>query len=528
MKLLRQAQGDAAPSRHFDQLHRWAPLRSARGVTLGGLGLVVCMLMLAIAMLAGARQAARHQRERAMSDIVAALERDVARPVGLIDLSLQGIAATMQLAEPGQAVPASRPLALFDQGTTAEILDIVVVLDAEGNVVASSGPLPAERPNLADRDYFRVQQQRHDVGPYVSQPYLSRLRNDARSVAISRRLTSPDGVFRGVVVAGLRLAYFEGIVSRLDLGTSGTASLVRTDGQLVLSHPARAGGLPPDLSGSDVLHSITRSGQSGQIVSRSRMDGVERLHTYRQVGNLPLLLVVGTSFEDIDAAWWRKTQVVGSILLVLCGAVAVLSVLGRRRVFWRVAAEASLLDAVEQQGGSSTDALTGLAERLRFSALLREAWQHAARDSAPLALLVVDVDFIEAFNDRYGSSAGDEVLTRVGACIKDVILPEADVGARLGSDELAVLLPDTDADGAATLAELLRASVDGLGIEHAASPKAKVTVSIGWASCLPERGQDPELLLAGAERALCVAKREGRNRVAGVLAGSRDVLHSAA
>ncbi|HEY8612802.1 MAG TPA: sensor domain-containing diguanylate cyclase [Roseomonas sp.] len=486
------------------------------------------MLMLAIAMLAGARHAARHQRERTMSDLVAALERDVARPIGLIDLSLQGIAATMQLAEPGQVAPVSRPLALFDLGTTAEILDTVVVLDAEGNVVASSDPLPAERPNLADRDYFRVQQQRHGVGPYVSQPYLSRLRDDAQSIAVSRRLTSPDGVFRGVVVAGLRLAYFEGILSRLDLGMSGTASLVRIDGQLVLSHPARADGLTPDLSGSDVLHGITRSGRSGQVVSTSRMDGVERLHTYCQVGNLPLLLVVDTSFEDIDAAWWRKTRVIGSILLVLCGAVAVLSVIARREMFQRIAAEASLVDAVKQQGGPSTDALTGLAERLRFNALLREAWQHAARDSAPLSLLVVDIDLIQAFNDRYGRPAGDEVLTRVDACIKDVILPDVDVGARLGGDELALLLPDTDADGAATLAELLRASVDGLGIEHAASPKAKVTVSIGWASSLPGRGQEPELLLAEAKRAVFVAKREGRNRVAGVLASSRDALHSAA
>jgi diguanylate cyclase (GGDEF)-like protein len=485
------------------------------------------MLILAIAMLASARQAARHQRERAMSDLVAALERDVARPVSLIDLSLQGIAATIQLAEPGQVAPAPRPLALFDQGATADILDIVVVLDAEGNVVASSGPLPAERLNLADRDYFRVQQQRHDVGPYVSQPYRSRLRDGAQSVAVSRRLTSPDGAFRGVVLAGLRLAYFESILSRLDLGTSGTASLVRADGQLVLSHPARANGLTPDLSGSDVLHRIIRSGRSGQIVSTSRIDGLERLHSYRQVGNLPLLLVVGTSFEDVDAAWWRKTQVIGSILLALCGAVAVLSVLACRKLFPRVATEASLVDAAEQQGGPSTDVLTGLAERLRFNGLLREAWQHAARDSVPLSLLVVDVDFIQAFNVRYGRPAGDGVLTRVGACINDVILPDVDVCARLGGDELALLLPDTDADGAATLAEMLRASVEGLGIEHAASPKAKVTVSIGWASCFPGHGQEPEVLLAGAERAVCVAKREGRNRVAGVLASSQDALHSA-
>jgi diguanylate cyclase (GGDEF)-like protein len=525
MKLLRQAQAEAAAPRHFEQLRRWAPVRSARGVTLSGLGLAVCLLMLAIIMLASARQAARHQRERAMSDLVAALERDIARPVGLIDLSLQGIAATMQLAEPGQVAPAPRPLALFDQGATADILDIVLVLDAEGNVVASSGPLQAERLNQADRDYFQVQQQRHDVGPYVSQAYRSRLQDNAQSVAVSRRLTSPDGVFRGVVLAGLRLAYFEGILSRLDLGTSDTASLVRADGQLVLSHPARADGLTPDLSGSDVLHRIIGSGRSGQIVSTSRMDGVERLHTYRQVGNLPLLLVVGTSFEDIDAAWWRKTQVIGWLLLVLCGAVAVLSVLARRKVLRRVAAEASL-DATEQQGGPSTDVLTGLAERLRFNGLLREAWQHAARDSVPLSLLIVDVDFIQAFNDRYGRPAGDGVLTRVGACINDVILPDVDVGARLGGDELALLLPDTDADGAATLAEMLRASVDGLGIEHAASPKAKVTVSIGWASCFPGHGQEPELLLAGAERAVCVAKQEGRNRVAGVLASSRDALHS--
>ncbi|MBP0447477.1 diguanylate cyclase [Roseomonas sp. SSH11] len=486
------------------------------------------MVVLALVLLADDRRAAKHERMRAVEELVSALEREVARPVGLIDLSLQGIAATTQLAQPGQVGIAPQPLALFNEGAAVGLLDSLLVVDAGGKVVASSAPLPDDPPNLTDRDYFQMQQGRHDLGPYMSQPFRSRPWDDARKVALSRRLASPDGDFRGVAIAELRLDHFERVLSQSDFGRHSTASLLRRDSEFALHYLAGSDDPMGGQVGSVGVPWLAHSSRSGQIVSTSLATAVERLYTYRQVGNLPLVVVAATSFEDIDAIWRRRLQVLGSIVLVLCSFATVHQVFLRGAVFRRGTREASLVGTTEQQDGLSIDISPESTERARFDALLDEAWQHAAVELAPLSLLIVSIDFMHAFNTQHGRPAGAEVVSRIDACIERGILPGSDVRTHLGGGEFGLLLPRTDSDGAATLAELLRASVDGLCIEHAASPKARVTVSIGWSSCVPGREQAPDLLLARAELAVSMASREGHNCVVGVVAGDGDPLQAAA
>jgi diguanylate cyclase (GGDEF)-like protein len=163
---------------------------------------------------------------------------------------------------------------------------------------------------------------------------------------------------------------------------------------------------------------------------------------------------------------------------------------------------------------SSQDTLTGLANRRRFDAVLRHEWRRATRAREPVSLLFCDIDDFKAFNDSYGHQAGDETLRAVARAMDQTLHRPADLAARYGGEEFVALLVATEAEGARTLAERLRAEVAGLGIEHRASTVAPfLTVSLGVATSVPHSASRPERLLERADQALYSAKRLGRNRV---------------
>jgi diguanylate cyclase (GGDEF)-like protein len=160
------------------------------------------------------------------------------------------------------------------------------------------------------------------------------------------------------------------------------------------------------------------------------------------------------------------------------------------------------------------DELTGIANRRFFNLLLRQEWGRAAREVHPLSLAVIDIDYFKHYNDHYGHPAGDECLRRVAGALGAVVHRPGDCVARYGGEEFVLLMPHTGLDGAAVMAERLRRGVEGLGLEHAASPgPGRVTISLGVASCLPGRRTAADSLLAAADRAVYAAKHEGRNRV---------------
>ena len=154
------------------------------------------------------------------------------------------------------------------------------------------------------------------------------------------------------------------------------------------------------------------------------------------------------------------------------------------------------------------DELTGLPNRRFVLRQLDVLISRARRHGRELAVLVVDADHFKALNDRYGHSGGDAALRALAARLRDRVRAEDLVG-RFGGEEFVVALPDTNAAGAAAVAEDLRAAVAGqpVPVERRA---ATLTVSIGWADW---RGEDLERLLRRADRALYEAKAAGRDRV---------------
>lgn len=181
---------------------------------------------------------------------------------------------------------------------------------------------------------------------------------------------------------------------------------------------------------------------------------------------------------------------------------------------------------------SETDPLTGVNNRRKLEAALDEEWRRSRRARRALSAIMLDVDCFKSFNDAYGHRAGDRCLRRVAEIAAAGVRRPGDMVARYGGEEFFILLPETDAEGAAAVAEALRAAVQAAAVPHAGSPMGVVTVSMGVATTIfsgapPTAGDgfrdgyfgdatiidSPESLIDRADRALYAAKDAGRNRV---------------
>ena len=163
---------------------------------------------------------------------------------------------------------------------------------------------------------------------------------------------------------------------------------------------------------------------------------------------------------------------------------------------------------------SMRDALTGIANRRQFDARLAQTWAHQGRNNAPLALLLVDVDFFKALNDSAGHLRGDECLRRLARICERFAVDEHDLVARYGGEEFVLLLPGRTLEEAIAQGEALRRAVEVEALVHSASPLAPhMTISVGVAALVPSAEASPEQLVAAADRAMYDAKTGGRNQV---------------
>ncbi len=162
---------------------------------------------------------------------------------------------------------------------------------------------------------------------------------------------------------------------------------------------------------------------------------------------------------------------------------------------------------------SYLDGLSGIANRRYFEEILQREWKRAARTSLPLSLLMADIDHFKAYNDTYGHLFGDDCLKQVAKVMNETVRRPADLVARYGGEEFAIVLPDTDLEGANVVAEMLRLEVERLQIQHSASLVCdNITISLGGATAIPNKNMPPTTLISEADNALYLAKKEGRNR----------------
>ncbi len=163
---------------------------------------------------------------------------------------------------------------------------------------------------------------------------------------------------------------------------------------------------------------------------------------------------------------------------------------------------------------SSLDGLTEIANRRQFDEALSSEWARAVREATPLALIMLDIDYFKAYNDRYGHQAGDECLKIIAHVLEGFCRRGGDLAARYGGEEFVLLLPGTRLPSALSVAKSIKEELEALKLEHKASPVAAiVSSSFGVTSMVPRRELKADLLVEIADKALYRAKNSGRNRI---------------
>ena len=472
-----------------------------------GSGLTVTLIVVIVAALLIREHASTLQAaQRSTTNITQLINADVLRNVELYDLALQGLIAATTRRDLGQVSPDIQHLVQFDQSIAAPYKGEVLLLDANGAVIADSSTLWPTPRNFANRDYFQAHQRNAQAGLFISRPFKIHCACDqVWRIAFSRRVSGPDGEFAGVAVATMRLAYFDQLFNRLTIGNGSSVNLLNNRGILLAQQPLlERDMIDKDLSERPNFKRMLREGE-GSFRAISAITGKERLYTFSNVGDLPLIVVVALSAEDVFAPWERAALLTSGATGILCIGLLWLSWMLRRELRRRYRTERMLSEL------AATDALTGLANRRVLDERLRLEWDRTQRAADPLTLLMIDVDHFKAFNDRHGHHGGDEALRTVAQVIGTNIRRPADLAARYGGEEFAVVLPHTDAKGAWVIAEHIRSSIEHL--PRVAGDERPITVSIGLSSWDKRSRMSLEALLLSADRALYEAKHTGRNRI---------------
>jgi diguanylate cyclase (GGDEF)-like protein len=400
-------------------------------------------------------------------------------------------------------------------------LDSVSFYDSRGHGIITSRTQITGNFSIPDRDYFVHHAGSQDRGVHIGSPVRSRT-SGRWIMPVSRRVNHPYGFFAGVAVATIDLEYLQEFHNSFDLGRNGTIFLLSSNGKIIVRRPFSETQINADASKGPVFQTYLNKGKEGSAVLTGHLDGIERMYSYQHLAHYPLIAASAVATMDVLADWREETV---RVLSAEAALLAVLCLLGRRLI--RLIGEReqaqrelrkakTLLEKMNQSLERLTlqDSLTGLGNRRLFDTALTEEFDRAKRAATSLALIMIDVDYFKRYNDLYGHPAGDTCLQQLGETLMEAGCRPGDVAVRYGGEEMAVLLPDTDIEGALAMGERFRHAVLTRAITHGGNPENVVTVSIGAAACLPDQDDSScKLLLQSADKALYAAKAGGRNQV---------------
>lgn len=163
---------------------------------------------------------------------------------------------------------------------------------------------------------------------------------------------------------------------------------------------------------------------------------------------------------------------------------------------------------------SFCDGLTGIANRRQFDQYLEISFKNSKRSGRALSLVMADIDYFKAYNDNYGHLKGDECLIKVAETMVSSVNRPLDLVARFGGEEFAVILSETDKDGAILIAENIRRNIEALALTHEySSVSPYITISLGITTIIPKQSASMEEFIDKADKALYKAKSNGRNTV---------------
>jgi diguanylate cyclase (GGDEF)-like protein len=490
----------------------------------------LCLLLLAIQI----SDSWRARKERLAEVAVAtanmshALAAQGESAVRVVDTVLAGVVERVETDGVDNGLARVRlQLHLKNMAAQVEELHGLFVFGADGRWLMTSQDRTL-RYNNADREYFQYHLKHPDRGVHVGKPVRSRSTGDW-ILPVSRRLDHPDGTFAGVALGTIRIAYFSTLYESFDVGRAGVVMLTLDDGTMVYRLPHSESLIGTDVSNGPIQQMYIRQGPVGSGMRRSKIDGIERLYSYRHLDTYPLIVATAQSKQEILEKWLQSMLTQAAITFV---AIVLLLGFGWRlvrQIMIRDHLQNELVGAREQLQERNRaltvladhDGLTGIANRRRFETVLSKEQARAARSGLPLSIVILDVDHFKRFNDTYGHVAGDACLRQVAAALRNSLVRPADLAARYGGEEFVALLPDTDPAGARMVAERIRCAVMALQIAHAGNDAGIVTISAGvyTSSASATSGEGAAIatstLIERADARLYRAKMSGRNQVSG-------------
>ena len=277
------------------------------------------------------------------TNLAQTLERGLIWALDSYDRSLQGVAREAGNPETWALPPDLRARVVFDNSLRMEGAGNIFVLDKKGDLILDSGSLEPRKANFADRDYFQAFESGTHTGLFVGKPVPSRV-TGIYILPLSRAYQHPDGSFAGVVVGALRLSFFNEMFGSLDLGPNSGVNLFRSDGVIISRFPYGDADVGKTIAGTHNFLRFQREG-SGSFVGRAALDGVERLYTYRKVGNYPLIINVAQATHTILDKWYRSAWMLGGFALLLIGGCMGLGLLFVRELTLRQSVSGQLKQA---------------------------------------------------------------------------------------------------------------------------------------------------------------------------------------
>jgi len=472
-----------------------------------------------------ARTQALRTAEITTSNLARSLTQHAEDTVKESDTVLLGLVERFQSDGTSPAALARLRLMMQHWKGSLEQLHGLFIYDRNGNWLVTSNQSDPVGANNADRDYFQFHAKHADTGVRIGAVIRSRSTGDL-IIPVSRRLNAADGSFAGVVLATLRLAYFNDFYREFDLDTDGVIVLALRDGTILARSPFDENVTGISLAKGKVFSELLRDHPVGSVMQNSLVDGIERLYSFRASQNYPLVVETAQTRTSIFAIW--QQNLVRSALFVLMVIVALLLCTAAliRQIRHGQRTEAELRNAhAALQKLAMQDSLTGLANRRQMDAALPDEIGRARRNGRPLGLIMLDIDHFKRFNDLYGHPAGDECIKAVGQAVLGCVGRTADLVVRYGGEELLVLLPESDAAGTRKVAERILDAVRGLAIPHAGNDVGVVTISAGLHVWQNSQGNVlAQHLVHAADQALYQAKSAGRNRICPPAVTASDAL----
>ncbi|GFK94824.1 Response regulator PleD [Fundidesulfovibrio magnetotacticus] len=399
-------------------------------------------------------------------------------------------------------------------------LETLFVLNASGDCVAA-GIAPGHPTfigmNYASRQYFQAAAKGHNGSQFA----LSRMQ-DQPSLFFSSPVNSADGRFLGAVVARTDIQQ----LSNLDLDpdtfvtdTHGVVIKALQPGLRLKALPgADVNGLPEDARqnmyqrtafetlpiqpapGSEGMGLVTLGDDACPFywASRTSPDGLVTVHVLKRL-------------SDIEGI--REDRVRLGVLASITGMLALALVVGGFgyvRAIMRHRGELTALNEILAYQ-ARTDALTGCANRRTFLEAFEAEKRRSGRYGTALSMLSMDIDHFKRVNDRHGHLCGDNALRHI-VCVAGNCLRATDLMGRMGGEEFSVLLPHTDRDKAALIAERVRAAVACSPVVYQGQT-VELTVSVGAAQWRAGEELTSDDFFRRCDEALYAAKAAGRNRV---------------